>query len=67
MIENIMPRRHTDKNKQKTERIHLRFSPEELELLLTCQEKRIKVGSDRWSQAAVIVDALRFANGEIIF
>lgn len=63
----FMSTRYRDKSTQKTARVHLRFTPDELKLLLALQEKRIKIGSDRWSQAAVIVDALRFANGEIIF
>jgi hypothetical protein len=45
----------------------IRVSASELELLTKLCNKRKLVGSKRWSRADVIVDSLKYSDGQIIF
>lgn len=47
--------------------LRVRLTKTEVNLLAQLQKKRKLINSKRCSQAKIIVDALRFANGEIIF
>lgn len=47
--------------------IQIRLSVIELELLTKLCDKRKLIGSDKWSRIDVIVDALKYSDGQIIF
>lgn len=47
--------------------IPIRVSGSELKLLTKLCDKRKKVGSKRWSRTDVIIDALKYSDGQIVF
>ena len=47
--------------------LHTRISKSEMNLLLSICEKRKKFGKKRYSRTDVIVDALQFSDGQIVF